>query len=149
MQCWISLAKLSLLGAIALSGMSCGASTQSGQPGAAQASGDQVEASGSRLAGDFELSSFEDVYRAKNVQVQTTTIFSFREDGNFKRQEKLRIDEGAYLIGSASELVLYIEKVNGEPLAAARVERYVIAERSRDSITLQSVPSRELILQKR
>ena len=76
-------------------------------------------------------------------------ILSFDEDGNFKRQEKLRSDEGTYLISTGGELVIYIEKVNGESLSAARVERYVIGERSHDSITLQNGPSRSLILQKR
>ncbi|MEK6408257.1 MAG: hypothetical protein AABN34_14955 [Acidobacteriota bacterium] len=150
MQCWISVAKLCLLGAVALAVISCGASPQSGQSGAAQSSnGDPVEDSGERLSGDFDLSSLEDAYRAKSVQAQPKTIFSFDDVGNFKRQEKPRIDEGTYLIGAGSELVIYIEKVNGEPLAAARVERYVIAERRRDSITLQSGPSRRLILRKR
>ena len=96
MHCWISVAKLSLLGAVALAVLSCGASTHPGRLAAAQSSNGDIEDSSERLSGDFDLSSLDDAYRAGNVQAQPKTIFSFDEDGNFKRQEKLRSDEGTH-----------------------------------------------------
>ncbi len=75
-------------------------------------------------------------------------LFSFDENGNFKRQDKSRVEEGAYLIGTRSELVMYIEKVNGELLGSARVDRYAIIDQRDDSITLQSGPSKTLVLRK-
>ena len=149
MQRWASIAKLSLLGAVALGVASCGAPTKTQQAGSAQVSeGDPVEDSGKRLSGDFVLSAVEDAYRIENTQSPPQTILSFDEKGTFKRQERSRIDEGTYLIGTRGELVIYIEKVNGEPLAAAQIERYVITDESGDAITIQS-PSRKLILRKR
>ena len=149
MQRWASVAKLSLLGVVALGIASCGTATKTQQGGFAQVSeADPVEDSGKRLSGDFVLSAVEDVYRFANTQTPPQTILSFDEKGSLKRQERSRIDEGTYLIGAGSELVIYIEKVNGEPLAGARIERYLMTDESGDTITLQS-PSRKLTLRKR
>jgi hypothetical protein len=46
------------------------------------------------------------------------------------------MEEGSYLITPKQELVLYIEKVNGEQRAAARAERYQIGEERDDGFTL-------------
>jgi hypothetical protein len=139
---------LSLIGVVALFVASCGASTHSQQPGQEQFS-EAVEDSGKRLSGEFVLSAVEDAYRAKNSTVQPPAVFSFDDNGTSKRQDTSRVEEGAYLIGNQGQLVIYIEKVNGELLDAARVDRYVILDQSDDSITLQSGPSKTLILRKR
>jgi hypothetical protein len=150
MQYPATVAKLFLLGAVALVGLSCGASTQSHQPEAGQPSDvDPAEDSGTRLSGEFDLSAVEDAYRTENSQKPPNAIFSFDENGNFKRQDGSRVEEGAYLLSTRSELVVYIEKVNGEPLAAARVEHYLIVDHRDNSITLQSGPSKTLVLRER
>lgn len=149
MQHWRSVARFSLVGAIALGVASCGASTKTQQGGFAQSSeADSVDDSGKRLSGDFTLSSVEDDYRPANTQSSPQTIFTFDEAGAFKRQDRSRVDEGTYFIGAQGELVIYIEKVNGEPLTAARSERYLINDSNVTTITLET-PSRKLILRKR
>ena len=149
MQRWMSVANLSLLGAIALGVASCGTATKTQHGGFARISkADPVEDSGKRLSSDFVLSAVEDTYRLSNTQTPPQTIWSFDEQGTFKRQDRSRIDEGTYLIGARSELVIYIEKINGEPLTDARMELYLLTDESGDAITLQN-PSRELTLRKR
>jgi hypothetical protein len=59
------------------------------------------------------------------------------------------MDEGVYLISAQRELVLYVEKINGQPLTEARVERFVIIEEGADSMALGSGPSLKLMLKKR
>lgn len=150
MQRFRSAATVSLLGVVALIGASCGAPTQSQQAAAQQVSDAEViEDSGKRLSGQFLLSTVEDAYRAKNAAVQPQSVFSFNENGEFKRQDTARVEEGTYLIGPRGELVIYIEKVNGELLGTARVDRYLILDQRDDSIKLQSSPSRSLSLRKR
>ncbi len=139
-----------MLGVVALVVASCGASTQSRPPGAQQPSdAEPVEDSGKHLSGEFVLSAIEDAYRPKNASAPLQAVFSFDENGSFKRQDKSRVEEGAYLIGTRSELVMYIEKVNGELLGTARVDRYAIIDQRDGSITLQSGPSKKLVLRKR
>ena len=150
MRSWIKVGKLVLAGAVALLAVSCGASTQSRPPGAQQASEtDSIEDSGKRLSGEFVLSAVEDAYRPKNASAPLQAVFNFDENGNFRRQDKSRVEEGAYLIGTRSEFVMYIEKINGELLGAARVDRYAIIDQRDDSITLESSPSKTLVLRKR
>jgi hypothetical protein len=150
MRFWIEVGKLVLAGAVALLVVSCGASTESrlAEPQQPSDTG-SIEDSGKRLSGEFVLSAIEDVYRPKNASAPLQAVFSFDENGNFKRQDKSRVEEGTYLIGTRSELVMYIEKVNGELLGAARVDRYAIVDQRDDSITLQSGPSKKLVLRKR
>ncbi len=150
MRSWIKVGKLVLAGAVALLAVSCGASTQSRPAAAQQASDiDPLEDSGKRLSGEFVLSALEDTYRQKNATVPLQVLFSFDENGNFKRQDKSRVEEGAYLIGTRGEFVMYIEKINGELLGAARVDHYAIIDQRDDSITLESSPSKKLVLRKR
>ena len=150
MRSWVTIEKLVLVGAVALLAVSCGTSTQSRPAGAQQASDtDSIEDSGKRLSGEFVLSAVEDAYRPKNVSAPLQVVFSFDENGNFKRQDKSRVEEGSYLIGTRSEFVLYIEKVNGELLGSARVDRYTIIDQRDDSIRLESSPSKKLVLRKR
>jgi hypothetical protein len=149
MQRWKSVAKLSFLGAVALGVASCGDATKTQQGGSAKVSeAGRNDDTGKRLSGDFVLIEVEDAYRRANPQAPAPTILSFDEKGSFKRQERSRVDEGTYLIEGRSELVIYIEKVNGEQLEAARIERYRITDEGGDTITLQSA-SRKLTLQKR
>ena len=150
MRSWIKVGKLVLAGAVALLAVSCGTSTQSRPTAAQQASDtDSIEDSGKRLSGEFVLSAVEDAYRPKNASAPLQVVFSFDENGTFKRQDKSRVEEGAYLIGTRSELVMYIEKVNGELLGSARVDRYTIIDQHDDSIRLESSPSKTLVLRKR
>ena len=150
MRSWIKVGKLVLAGAVALLAVSCGASTQSRSAGAQQASdSDSIEDSGKRLSGEFVVSVLEDDYRPRSASAPLQAVFSFDENGNFKRQDKSRVEEGAYLIGTRGELVMYIEKINGELLGAARVDRYAIIDQRDDSIALQSGPSKKLVLRKR
>ena len=150
MRSWIKVGKLVLAGAVALVAVSCGTSTQSRPAATQQASDtDSIEDSGKRLSGEFVLSAVEDRYRPKNASAPLQVVFSFDENGNFKRQDKSRVEEGAYLIGTRSEFVMYIEKVNGELLASARVDRYTIIDQHDDSIRLESSPSKTLVLRKR
>jgi hypothetical protein len=150
MRSWIKVGTLVLAGAVALVAGSCGTSTQSRPSGSQQAyDTDSLEDSGKRLSGEFDLSAIEDAYRAKNASAPLQVVFSFDENGNFKRQDKSRVEEGSYLIGTRSEFVMYIEKVNGELLGAARVDRFAIIDQRDDSITLQSSPSKTLVLRKR
>lgn len=145
-----SAATLSLIGVVALIAASCGASTHSQQPGQEQSSdAESIEDSGRHLSGEFVLTVVEDTYRAKNAAVQPQAVFSFDDNANFKRQETSRVEEGAYLIGTQAQLVIYIEKVNGELLGTARVDRYMILDQKDDSITLQSGPSKTMIFRKR
>ena len=148
MQWWILLSKLTMLGAIALATASCGASTQSQRDDPRSSEAPPIEDSGKRLSGDFVVSSLEDPYGAKKAQTQTQTVFSFDESGIFKKQDKSRTEEGSYLIGTQNELVIYIEKINGEPLPAARVERYSMSDQRDDGLTLKS-RSGKIVLQKR
>jgi hypothetical protein len=150
MRSWIKVGKLVLAGAVALVAVSCGPSTQSRPAAAQQASDtDSIEDSGKHLSGEFVLSALEDAYRPKNASAPPQAVFSFDENGTFKRQDKSRVEEGTYLIGTRSEFVMYIEKVNGELLGSARVDRYAIIDQRGDSITLQSSPSKTLVLRKR
>jgi len=101
------------------------------------------------FSGDFFVSQVDDVYRPNTTPAQVQVSYSFDESGNFKRQSKSRIEEGVYLISTQRELVFYIEKINGEPLTEARIDRYSIIEEGSDSITLGSGPSRRLVLKRR
>lgn len=150
MRSWIKAGELVLAGGVALLVVSCGVSTQSRPQGAQPASDtESIEDSGKRLSGEFVLSVVEDAYAGTNAQAPTQIIFSFDENGNFKRQDKSRVEEGAYLIGPRSELVIYVEKLNGELLGTARVENYLIIDQNAETVTLQSSPSRKLVLRKR
>jgi len=150
MRSWIKIGKLVLAFAAALLVTSCDSSIQSRpQDGQKSSDADSIEDSGTRLSGEFVLNAVEDAYRPTNSEAQPQTVFRFDQDGSFKRQDKSRVEEGAYLIGSKGELVIYIEKVNGEQLSAARVERFLIVDRGDNSITLQRGPSKTLVLRKR
>jgi hypothetical protein len=75
-------------------------------------------------------------------------MLSFDGDGHFKRQLDSRIEEGSYLLTTPGEMIVYIEKVNGEPLTAAKAERYRLDEQSEASMTLTS-PSRSFLLKRK
>lgn len=141
-----STARLFLLGSLALATLSCGTSTPSRESSSGELH-QAVEDSGKRLSGEFNLISMEDSYRRDNQASQGS--FSFAENGDFKRQDGLRLEEGSYLITAQNEMVVYIEKVNGELRSAARVERYQIVDQSDNGFTLQEGPARKLVLRKR
>lgn len=147
---WKLIAKVTVLEAVALVMVSCGAATQpQSAPSPSADDPDQIENSGKRVSGDFVVSAIEDVYREKNSRPQQQTVFSFDENGNFKRQDKSRVEEGAYMINTRGELMIYIDKVNGEALTSARIERYLVIVQRDDAMTLQNGPSTKLSLRRR
>ena len=101
------------------------------------------------FSGDFFVSQIDDLYRPNTNPAQVQVSYSFDESGNFKRQSKSRVEEGVYLISTQREIVFYIEKINGEPLTEARIDRYSIIEEGPDSMTLGSSPSRKMVLKRR
>lgn len=128
---------------------SCGASHQSRQTSPARSTEDGgVEDSGKRLAGQFVLISVEDQYR-HDVDHPQQVDLSFDREGTFKRQDKSRIEEGSYLITPKQDLLLYVERVNGEQRTAAKVERYQIADEREEGFTLQEGSYRRSIFRKR
>jgi len=149
MQGWKTATKVLLAGALVIPLAACGFSRGSGSAGANPViESESFEDSGRRLSGEFVLSHIEDLYRPESTTV-VHTFFSFDEAGSFKRQQNSRMDEGVYLISAKRELVLYVEKINGQQLTEARIERFAIIEEGADSIALGSGPSRKLILKKR
>ena len=127
--------KLMVLWLLALGTVSCGASIQSrGTDPSRSAEEAGVEDSGRHLTGEYELASQEDAYRRDS---QGRIAFTFDENGNFKRQDISRTEEGSYLISTNRELVLYVEKVNGEQRAAARVDHFEITDERDDGFTLR------------
>lgn len=140
-------ARLFFLVSFALGALSCGAPAPSRESTTGRSAEEaSVEDSGKRLSAEFALVSLEDSYRQDHSQPKT--VFSFDGSGSFKRQDGSRIEEGSYLITTQSDLVLYIEKVNGEPLGAARIQRYQIVDQSEDGFTLQEGPSMKMVLRK-
>jgi len=149
MRSSISIVKLVLVGAVALGVASCGAKTNPAEQGNPQdPEAQSFEDSGRRLSGEFALFSLENAYAAKKSQATPATVFSFDETGSFRRQDKSRVEEGSYLISTQNELVIYVEKINGELLTEARVDRYAIIDQGDDSITMTSGPTRKLVLKK-
>ena len=126
--------------------VSCGASSRSTGSNASDPLS-EFEDSGKRIAGDF-IASIDDSYRARGSGPQRQATLSFDVDGHFKRQLDSRIDEGSYLITTTGEMIVYIEKVNDEPLTAARAERYRIDEQTEASVTL-SGPARSFVLKRK
>src|SRR5262245_54114663 len=135
MRCWISITRLSAVAFVAFLLVSCGASTRpsKSEPSFSDDS-EHLENSQKRLSGDFVVTSIEDLYR-QNARSQAQTVFSFDENGNFNKQDKSRLEEGSYLITTQDVVVIYIERVNGEPLPNARAESYSIVEQRDDAIT--------------
>jgi hypothetical protein len=143
-----STTRIFFLASLALAALSCGASSPSKEPGSPQSPEEAaVEDSGKRMSGEFIVNSVEDAYRQDNSQAQT--VFTFNDNGDFKRQDKSRIEEGSYLITAQNRMMLYIEKVNGDLRTAARVEQYQITDQSDKGFTLHEGPSRILVLRKR
>ena len=126
--------------------VSCGTSSRSTGSNASDPLS-EFEDSGKRIAGDF-IASIDDSYRARGSGPQRQATLSFDGDGHFKRQLDSRIDEGSYLITTTGEMIVYIEKVNDEPLTAARAERYRIDEQSEASMTLTG-PARSFLLKRK
>lgn len=138
-----------LIGAVSLIQASCGAASSSHRHDEASSPGSEaVENSGKTISGDFVLSAVDSEYKVKGTQLSQRSM-SFDEVGNFKRQDRQRVEEGAYLIGPHNELVLYIDKVNGDLLSSAHVEKFLIVSQSNDSITLQYSPSETLTWKKK
>jgi hypothetical protein len=150
MQGWKIATRILFAGSLVIPLLSCGFSRHSGSAGSTPTiESESVENSGRRLSGEFFLSQVEDMYRPEPNRTAIQTLFSFDEGGSFKRQQNSRVDEGVYLVSSQKELLIYVEKTNGQPLTEAKVERYLIIEEGPDSITLGNGPSRRLIFKKR
>ena len=150
MRLWMIAARIFLVGTLVIPIAACSFSSQSGSTASNPTSETpSIENSGRLLSGEFLLVEVDDEYRPKANPVPLQTSYSFDESGSFKRQNKTRLEEGVYLISTQSELVIYVEKINGELLTEAHVDRYSIIEESSDSITLGNGPSRKLVLKKR
>jgi len=109
---------------------------------------EDLEDSGKRLSGDFVVSSIDDAYRDSRVRAQSSVAITFDEGGRFKRESDAGSEEGSYIISGTGEIVIYIEKLNGEFLTSARAERYSIDDQRDEALTLKE-PSRTLVLRKR
>ena len=148
------LVKLSVFGLVVLACASCRSGLREEQGGSLEPSEvASVEDSGRRISGDFVLKEIEDDYGNKNLQGKPVSTFRFEESGAFKIERgggaASSAEEGTYIIGKGSELVLYVEKIGGELLSGARVYRYTIAEEGDDRIKLRANPSATLVLQKK
>jgi hypothetical protein len=144
-----TMAAVLLVGALAIPISSCSFSSQSRSTASDSLSeSPSIESSGRLLSGEFSLIQVDDGYRPKTSPAFVQTSYNFDESGSFKRLNKSRVEEGVYLISTQGELVIYIEKVNGELLTEARIDRYSIIEESSDSITLGSGPARKLVLKR-
>ena len=141
----VSMLRIVLLAFVAAL-MSCGASSRSTGSNASDPLS-EFEDSGKRIAGDF-IASIDDCYRGKDSAPQRQATLSFDGDGHFKRQSDSRIEEGSYLITTTGEMIVYIEKVNGEPLTSAKTERYRLDEQSEASMTLTG-PARSFLLKRK
>src|ERR1044072_1327438 len=142
------LLKSSLVILLTFASISCGAAHREAEQNSLnQSEIVSVEDSGKKLSGDYDGKSVEDDYAKKPTQGAVRTTFRFREDGTFTIERELRgVEEGAYIIGRQSELVLYIEKAGGDLRSDARVVRYLTSDQSDDSMKLQSSPSTVLVL---
>lgn len=139
-------ARALLLTIAALILASCDASKRSAEPSSERK--DQIENSGRRLSGDFVVASIEDSYRGRRAEPQSS-ILSFDDAGRFKRQDNSRVEEGSYIIDTSGDLIVFIEKLNGEFLTSARIERYMIDDRHGDQAITLSGPSRSFVLTRR
>ena len=140
---------------LTVASISCGAARrEAGQNSSQSSEVVSIEDSGNRLSGDYDVKSVEDDYAKKTAQGAVRTTFRFKEDGTFSIERESRgsvssVEEGAYIIGNHSELVLYVEKTGGDLRSEARVVRYLMSDQSVDSMKLRSSPSAVLVLQKR
>ena len=113
-----------------------------------------VENSGKTLSGAYILKSLDDQYASKDRGALPALLYSFEKDGQFKREESsqgrlLSRVEGTYVIGTRGELVLYVEKVGDDQVAAALPERYKLEEQPDGSLKLQQASGATLTLTKR
>lgn len=140
---------------LTLVSISCGAAhRETGQDPLQSSEAVSIEDSGKKLSGDYDVKSVEDDYAKKTAQGALRTTFRFREDGSFTIERELRgsvpsVEEGAYIIGKESELVLYVEKTGGDLRSEARVVRYLMSDQNDNSMKLQSNHSTVLVLQKK
>ena len=129
------------------------AHTRATENGGQSRAAESFEDSGRRLSGDFVVESFSDDYLVKAVQEGTQSAFSFKDDGTFRSERKLRgvgsIEEGSYLITAQDEIVLYIEAGGGEKLSAARLELYKIEAQSEAELRLRQNASTTLLLRRK
>lgn len=112
-----------------------------------------IENSGKTLAGTYALKTASDEYSKSGSLLFKTLEITFDAEGNFRETAASsdgagRLEEGTYVIGTRNELALYVEKMDSEPLAAARVERYEIKDNSNSALKLRYGNSIELTLQR-
>ncbi|HYL97819.1 MAG TPA: hypothetical protein VEZ90_02605 [Blastocatellia bacterium] len=123
-----------LIVAVGIGAVACRGTRESSEPsalgGATESEPAGVEDSGRTLNGTYALKTVRDDYSKRGDSRIGQLKLSFYDDGRFEKQEasdgKLRSLEGTYVIGTHNELVLYVERVNSQPLDAARIERYVM-----------------------
>lgn len=110
---------------------------------------DAPQSSGKTLKGEFVLKPAEDDYA---ITVEPRAVIRFDEEGNFRRQQfsgGAIAEEGGYIISTANELVLYVEKVADEQLESAVMEKYSIMEQSDSRLKLQADRAGTFILEKK
>jgi hypothetical protein len=129
-----------------------GRSTGGGESPAESPQAPAVENSGRHLSGVYSLKVEQDDYSAsESLEAATLT---FEESGNLKRDRRgakgaVVSEEGSYVLGTRGELVLFIEKIGGELLEAARPERYTVVEETASRMKLQVGPGGSFILEKK
>jgi hypothetical protein len=100
-----------------------------------------VQNSGRTLSGDYVLKSLDDDYTPKDRASRPTLVYTFDKEGRFKREERsgvrlIKHVEGSYVIGTKGEMMLYVERVGDDQMAAAVAERYELDEQPDGSLKL-------------
>lgn len=151
-----ALASLLLLNALAA--VSCRSSEQTkGQPESPPTGGPALsepgENSGETLSGLFKVVAFNDEYSHQERPERAITRISFEPGGRFTLQGFVKgnvqvEEEGSYLIDRDQRLNLYVEKINGDGLDAARNEQFKIVEKTDRRVRLKAGAAIEIVLEK-
>ena len=134
---------------------SCGRISPRGQPPEQSYQDEKtIQNSSQTLSANYSLKSVESDYRVRDSGKKREVVYSFSSDGTFSR-EYLKSgatqskEEGSYVLGTKDQLALYVEKVSGEALGAARAEYYLIVDQSGDVLELRRGLSETSILVRR
>ncbi len=111
------------------------------------------ENSGETLSGVFKVTAFKDEYSRGERPERAITRISFEPDGRFTLHGfvagNVEVEEaGSYLIDREQRLNLYVEKINGDGLDAARNEQFKIIEKTGQRVRLKAGAAIEIVLEK-
>jgi hypothetical protein len=100
-----------------------------------------VQNSGRTLSGNYVLKSLDDDYTPKDRASRPAMVYTFDKEGGFKLEERsgvrlIKHVEGSYVIGTKGEMMLYVERVGDDQMAAAVAERYELDEQPDGSLKL-------------